>query len=238
MIKDEILLKLQQSKYWDLVTDNNAASNLFIYCGGSRLVGLDSDTSDYDLVVVRKGTTALFEPHRLKYGDTTIHWYRRNIGNFIKSENASNLILVGLMELSYVDSSNLMYVSEQGLEVLKIITDESHNLRQIGCRKYFKFLKDYAAALVSSTDIAEKYYSKTLGHLLFASYAVRDEALNKDLIIAAKKCKYNGLTETQRLEILKQLRLGLEFIKANEFDEEAEANRIQGLVDEIVGKNV
>ena len=206
---DNFITDFKKTSYYALMY--NKPGVIMSFVAGSRLVNADSLLSDFDIIIITDQATNVEDTGiRFKYKDIfTVHFYYRTIDQFLTNTYTMSDILFGTMQISDLDRSMLIYEKPEYDELITRLFEKKTEISNIAMLKYIKNY-DFILKEVSDTKQLDlKYYHKYLYHLCRCYYRIARVEQDKQLLLQAKYCADEGLTDESIkaiIEIFKTLR--------------------------------
>lgn len=202
---------------------------IMIYLAGSNLAGVTDDRSDYDLIVITTDSPNLESPNEcLKYEDIKVHWYYRNIADFIKDyQNKSVLEIVGNVIFSNISEETIVYKNENYLKIIDFLFDNKDEISKLGALNIYTSLNNYVNSILEGEEIKEQHYSKLLYHLCYASYVLTQEEKDIEFLKSIKRIRWQPVSDDYKNKAVKRLKLSKEYVENIKIDIEASIQEIK-----------
>lgn len=211
---------LKQSKLFNkyVVADNNV---LAVTVSGSQFINLATEDSDIDLVVIIDSYSEIkYSKYRLYWDGRLVHIIYTPIQELFQNNKISNLedlfgSYLGMSKLS----DNIIYSSENFIEILKFIDSMSEDISKAAIVSYSKFAKieDVVFSLIDFN-----YWNKSIYYLALLSFIFLKEEITEDdknNLLKVKKIGEYGIDKTSLLyayaRIFKLYTAILEYNKEN-----------------------
>lgn len=207
----DFITDLKASKFYDLLFDGYNV--VMIYVAGSNLYCATDDRSDYDLIVIVDGEGSEYPNQYLTYDGAKVHWYWRNIDEFIESGNTYPMRYYGNVLFGYITDNNIIYRNDDYAEVIDNLITHKHQIGVNGARLFYNAMTPLINSVLDDECINKVNYTKHLGHLCVTSFFVLDEPIDKELVCNIKRIRWQPCEDCykeQAVERLKMLRAYME----------------------------
>lgn len=202
------------SEFSDELRNSKFYENLFggynvvmIYVAGSQLYGVKDDRSDYDLIVLVDGD-CIYEPNEyLMYKDKKVHWYWRNINDFVVNGNAWAMLCYGNLLFGYICDDCIIYKNEKYTDKINDLLNNKRDIAINGAKLFCSAMKPLVERICEKSRIDEFDYTKYLGHLCVTSYYVLDEPIDCSVVLPAKRIRWQPVDDDTKAKIVERLRL-------------------------------
>lgn len=178
-----------------------------IYVAGSQLYGARDDRSDYDLVVLVNGDCRNEPNEYLTYKGKKVHWYWRNIDTFTEIENTYPIRYYGNLLFGYVSDDYIIYKNEKYADKINDLLNNKRDIAINGAKLFYNAMKPLVERICEKSRIDEFDYTKYLGHLCVTSYYVLNEPIDCDVVLPAKRIRWQPVDEDTKTKIIERLRL-------------------------------
>lgn len=208
----EFVTKLQNSAFLNLLFDKPEVI-LVVLCG-SRITGIVDDHSDYDITILTTNENCEESDYRLRYNERDVHWYYHNINKFVYtnlSEPAMNFLCLFL--LGFITEDYIIYRNPKYEKMIEGIFSVKKQLRELGARMFYTKCKEIISTPLKDNKIEKKYFSKFWGHLVCMYYALTNQPINAELVLAAKRMRYRELNPQQEVDIIKCVKKVKEYME-------------------------
>lgn len=207
------VVELQNSVFYYKLFDNQDV--VMIYVAGSRLCDATDDRSDYDLIVLVNGEDQDNPSEFLMYKGRKVHWYWRNVETLINAKNAYPMWCYGSVLFGYICNDCIIYKNEKYADQINFLLSHKHGIALKGAEEFYKTQERLIEEICSKLRIDEKNYTKFLGHLCVTSYYVLNEPIDKELVLKAKRIRWQPVTEEDKQKIIQRLLLLKSWIENN-----------------------
>lgn len=174
------------------------------YVSGSRLIKADSDSSDFDIVVITDSTYNIEDTGiRFKYKDTfTVHFYYRTMEQFLSNTYTGSGNLGGILKIHDLNKSDLIYENEDYSYLINRFFERKNDISKLSMLKYIKNF-DYVLTDVYNTGIIDKKYQhKYLYNICYCYYRLTRTKIDSDLLVTTKYCYKNGLSDESSMKVV------------------------------------
>lgn len=203
---------LRNSKFYTELFGNYDV--VMIYVAGSQLYGARDDRSDYDLIVLVNGDCR-YEPNEyLTYKGKKVHWYWRNINNFIVKGNEWSMLCYGNVLFGYICDDCIIYKNEKYADKINELLEHKREIGLNGAKLFYKSQKQLIESICKKSCVDEEDYTKYLGHLCVTSYYVLNEPIDCNVVLPAKRIRWQPVTDEIKAKIIERLRLLKNFIES------------------------
>lgn len=210
-MNDEFIADLTNSKFYRMLFGGYDVA--MIYISGSQLYGARDDRSDYDLIVLVNGDCR-YEPNEyLTYNGKKVHWYWLNIDTFTETENTYLIRYYGNLLFGYVSDDYIIYKNEKYTDKINYLLEHKHEIALKGAEEFYKTQERLVEEICRKSRIDENNYTKFLGHLCVTSYYVLNEPIDKELVLKAKRIRWQPVDEDTKGKIIERLRLLKDFME-------------------------
>lgn len=178
-----------------------------IYVAGSQLYGARDDRSDYDLIVLVHGDCRNEPNEYLTYKGKKVHWYWRNIDTFIETGNTYSMRYYGNLLFGYISDDCIIYKNEKYVDKINYLLEHKHEIALSGAKLFYESQKRLVESICEKSRIDEQDYTKYLGHLCVTSYYVLGEPIDNEIVLNAKRIRWQAVSEEIKTKIIGRLRL-------------------------------
>lgn len=178
-----------------------------IYVAGSQLYGARDDRSDYDLVVLVNGDCRNEPNEYLTYKGKKVHWYWRNIDTFTETENTYPIRYYGNLLFGYVSDDYIIYKNEKYTDKINDLLNNKRDIAINGAKLFYNAMKPLVERICEKSRIDEFDYTKYLGHLCVTSYYVLNEPIDCDVVLPAKRIRWQPVSDDTKTKIIERLKL-------------------------------
>lgn len=184
-----------------------------IYVAGSQLYGARDDRSDYDLIVLVHGDCRNEPNEYLTYKGKKVHWCWRNINTFIEIGNTYAMRYYGNVLFGYICEDCIIYKNEKYADKINDLLNNKRDIAINGAKLFYNAMKPLVERICEKSRIDEFDYTKYLGHLCVTSYYVLNEPIDKELVLKAKRIRWQPVDEDTKGKIIERLRLLKDFME-------------------------
>lgn len=208
---NDFINDFKTSKFYDLLFSGYDV--VMIYVAGSQLYGARDDRSDYDLIVLVNGD-CMNEPNEyLTYKGKKVHWYWRNVDTFIETGGTYPMRYYGNVLFGYICEDCIIYKNEKYTDRINQLLERKHEIGLNGAKLFYESQKQLVESICKKSRIDESDYTKFLGHLCVTSYYVLNEPIDKELVLKAKRIRWQPVDEDTKWKIIERLRLLKDFME-------------------------
>lgn len=208
---NDFIKDFKTSRFYDLLFGGYDVA--MIYVAGSQLYGARDDRSDYDLIVLVNGDCR-YEPNEyLTYNGKKVHWYWLNIDTFIETGNSYPMQYYGNLLFGYVSDDYIIYKNEKYTDKINYLLEHKHEIALKGAEEFYKTQERLVEEICRKSRIDENNYTKLLGHLCVTSYYVLNEPIDFDVVLPAKRIRWQPVDEDTKRKIIERLRLLKDFME-------------------------
>lgn len=210
-MNDEFIADLTNSKFYRMLFDGKDV--VMIYIAGSRIYNVLDDRSDYDIVVITNNDDQDYPNEYLIYKGKKVHWYWRNIDNFIETGKTYTMRYYGNVLFSYICEDCIIYKNEKYTDRINQLLERKHEIGLNGAKLFYESQKQLIESICKKSRIDESDYTKFLCHLCVTSYYVLNEPIDKELVLKAKRIRWQPVDEDTKWKIIERLRLLKDFME-------------------------
>lgn len=213
MNNSKFIQDLQKSKFFNFLLDKKDV--VMIYLAGSRLYGALDERSDYDIIVVVNGENQCMNSKFLTYNGLKVHWYWRNIETLKNSDTSAAMNCYGSVLFGFLGEENIIYKNEAHIDQVNNLLSSKQDIALIGVKAFYKTQEQLVETICSKQRIDESDYTKFLGHLCVSSYYVLRESIDEELVLKAKRIRWQPITDEDKQKIIQRLLLLKDWIRDN-----------------------
>lgn len=210
-MNDEFIADLTNSKFYRMLFDGKDV--VMIYIAGSRIYNVLDNRSDYDIVVITNKDDQDYPDEYLTYKGKKVHWYWRNIDNFIETGNTYAMRYYGNVLFGYICEDCIIYKNEKYADKINDLLNNKRDIAINGAKLFYNAMKPLVERICEKSRIDEFDYTKYLGHLCVTSYYVLNEPIDCDVVLPAKRIRWQPVDEDTKGKIIERLRLLKGFIE-------------------------
>lgn len=210
-MNDEFIADLTNSKFYRMLFDGKDV--VMIYIAGSRIYNVLDDRSDYDIVVITNKDDQDYPDEYLTYKGKKVHWYWRNIDNFIETGKTYTMSYYGNVLFGYIRDDCIVYKNEAYSDKIKDLLARKKEIASNGVRLFYASQKQLVESICEKSRIDESDYTKFLGHLCVTSYYVLNEPIDASVVLPAKRIRWQPVGEDTKGKIIERLRLLKDFME-------------------------
>lgn len=210
-MNDEFIADLTNSKFYQMLFDGKDV--VMIYIAGSRIYNVLDDRSDYDIVVITNKDDQDYPNEYLTYKGKKVHWYWRNIDNFIETGKTYTMRYYGNVLFGYICEDCIIYKNEKYADKINDLLNNKRDIAINGAKLFYNAMKPLVERICEKSRIDEFDYTKYLGHLCVTSYYVLNEPIDKELVLKAKRIRWQPVDEDTKGKIIERLRLLKDFME-------------------------
>lgn len=208
---NEFFYELRNSKFYENLFGSYDV--VMIYVAGSQLYGARDERSDYDLIVLVNGDCRNEPNEYLTYKGKKAHWYWRNINTFIEIGNTYAMRYYGNVLFGYICEDCIIYKNEKYADKINDLLNNKQDIAINGAKLFYNAMKPLVERICEKSRIDEFDYTKYLGHLCVTSYYVLNEPIDCDVVLPAKRIRWQPVDEDTKGKIIERLRLLKDFIE-------------------------
>ena len=210
-MNDEFIADLTNSKFYRMLFDGKDV--VMIYIAGSRIYNVLDNRSDYDIIVITNKDDQDYPDEYLTYKGKKVHWYWRNIDNFIETGNTYAMRYYGNVLFGYICEDCIIYKNEKYADKINDLLNNKRDIAINGAKLFYNAMKPLVERICEKSRIDEFDYTKYLGHLCVTSYYVLNEPIDCDVVLPAKRIRWQPVDEDTKGKIIERLRLLKDFIE-------------------------
>lgn len=210
-MNDEFIADLTNSKFYRMLFDGKDV--VMIYIAGSRIYNVLDDRSDYDIVVITNKDDQDYPNEYLTYKGKKVHWYWRNIDNFIETGKTYTMRYYGNVLFGHICEDCIIYKNEKYADKINDLLNNKRDIAINGAKLFYNAMKPLVERICEKSRIDEFDYTKYLGHLCVTSYYVLNEPIDKELVLKAKRIRWQPVDEDTKGKIIERLRLLKDFME-------------------------
>lgn len=208
---NEFSYELRNSKFYENLFGSYDV--VMIYVAGSQLYGARDERSDYDLIVLVNGDCKNEPNEYITYKGKKVHWYWRNINTFIEIGNTYAMRYYGNVLFGYICEDCIIYKNEKYADKINDLLNNKQDIAINGAKLFYNAMKPLVERICEKSRIDEFDYTKYLGHLCVTSYYVLNEPIDCDVVLPAKRIRWQPVDEDTKGKIIERLRLLKDFIE-------------------------
>lgn len=208
---NEFSYELRNSKFYENLFGSYDV--VMIYVAGSQLYGARDERSDYDLIVLVNGDCRNEPNEYITYKGKKVHWYWRNINTFIEIGNTYAMRYYGNVLFGYICEDCIIYKNEKYADKINDLLNNKRDIAINGAKLFYNAMKPLVERICEKSRIDEFDYTKYLGHLCVTSYYVLNEPIDCDVVLPAKRIRWQPVDEDTKGKIIERLRLLKDFIE-------------------------
>lgn len=137
---DPIVNKFVNSIYYKKILQDNKV--VFAFLGGSRLIDLEEENSDYDFTFyvddINLTRIVGWEIMHLAYNGKNVHWYLNGF-NFLKIDTLGYLCF--FVKLININRDKLLYIDSRYMSLWSILEEHSEDIALYGATKFIQLLE-------------------------------------------------------------------------------------------------
>ena len=202
---NEFSYELRNSKFYENLFGSYDV--VMIYVAGSQLYGARDERSDYDLIVLVNGDCRNEPNEYITYKGKKVHWYWRNINTFIEIGNTYAMRYYGNVLFGYICEDCIIYKNEKYADKINGLLNNKRDIAINGAKLFYNAMKPLVERICEKSRIDEFDYTKYLGHLCVTSYYVLNEPIDCDVVLPAKRIRWQPVDEDTKTKIIERLRL-------------------------------
>ena len=202
---NDFIKDFKTSRFYDLPFSGYDVA--MIYVAGSQLYGVRDDRSDYDLIVLVNGDCRNEPNEYLTYKGKKVHWYWRNIDTFIETGNTYSMRYYGNLLFGYISDGCIIYKNERYADKINYLLEHKHEIALNGAKLFYESQKRLVESICEKSRIDEQDYTKYLGHLCVTSYYVLGETIDNEIVLNAKRIRWQAVSDEIKTKIIGRLRL-------------------------------
>lgn len=213
----EFINAFKKTSYYQELFNNYEIVCMFLL--GSRCVGIIDEISDYDIAIITLNGDYIdiSKDKYLTYKGVKVHWYFRPIKEIFSAKN-NHLDLLCSIQLRNVRDDLIIYENPNYKSLLSRLCKVKNKLSTLGIYRLFEVELNYINDILSTGEILEKHYRKTLYHLCTSSYYLLEEEINKDFLRELKRIKEQPVSDEYKQLAIKRLKLYKDYIEAHPID--------------------
>lgn len=207
----DFINSFKSSSAYNLITQNNDVVMMFI--AGSRIVGATDERSDYDVVVIVKNE-AYSIPQYIKdqvwsYNGKYVHFYFWKLSRFraVWLSPYDWLMYFSNISFSLLNDDFVIYENEKHRKAIDELKANKRELGLNGVALLYRATKDLINAILQDNCINEQNYTKLISHICVASYVLRDEPIDTDLIREIKRIRWKPVSDECKSKAVERMRL-------------------------------
>lgn len=208
---NEFATEFQNSAFYHILFDNQDV--VMIYVAGSRICNVIDERSDYDLIVLTNNEDDDNPNIFLMWKGRKIHWYWRNIDTFMENGNTYPARYYGNLLFGYIHDDCIIYKNEKYADKINDLLNNKRDIAINGAKLFYNAMKPLVERICEKSRIDEFDYTKYLGHLCVTSYYVLNEPIDCDVVLPAKRIRWQPVDEDTNGKIIERLRLLKDFIE-------------------------
>ena len=208
---NEFSYELRNSKFYENLFGSYDV--VMIYVAGSQLYGARDERSDYDLIVLVNGDCRNEPNEYITYKGKKVHWYWRNINTFVEIGNTYAMRYYGNVLFGYICEDCIIYKNEKYADKINGLLNNKRDIAINGAKLFYNAMKPLVERICEKSRIDEFDYTKYLGHLCVTSYYVRNEPIDCDVVLPAKRIRWQPVSDDTKGKIIERLRLLKDFIE-------------------------
>lgn len=208
---NEFSYELRNSKFYENLFGSYDV--VMIYVAGSQLYGARDERSDYDLIVLVNGDCRNEPNEYITYKGKKVHWYWRNINTFVEIGNTYAMRYYGNVLFGYICDDCIIYKNEKYADKINDLLNNKRDIAINGAKLFYNAMKPLVERICEKSRIDEFDYTKYLGHLCVTSYYVLNEPIDCDVVLPAKRIRWQPVDEDTKGKIIERLRLLKDFIE-------------------------
>lgn len=202
---NEFSYELRNSKFYENLFGSYDV--VMIYVAGSQLYGARDERSDYDLIVLVNGDCRNEPNEYITYKGKKVHWYWRNINTFVEIGNTYAMRYYGNVLFGYICEDCIIYKNEKYADKINDLLNNKRDIAINGAKLFYNAMKPLVERICEKLRIDEFDYTKYLGHLCVTSYYVLNEPIDCDVVLPAKRIRWQPVDEDTKTKIIERLRL-------------------------------
>lgn len=202
---NEFSYELRNSKFYENLFGSYDV--VMIYVAGSQLYGARDERSDYDLIVLVNGDCRNEPNEYITYKGKKVHWYWRNINTFIEIGNTYAMRYYGNVLFGYICEDCIIYKNEKYTDKINDLLNNKRDIAINGAKLFYNAMKPLVERICEKSRIDEFDYTKYLGHLCVTSYYVLNEPIACDVVLPAKRIRWQPVSDDTKTKIIERLRL-------------------------------
>lgn len=180
---------------------------VMIYIAGSRICNVVDKRSDYDLIVLTNNEDQDNPSEFLMYKDKKVHWYWRNVDTFIETGGTYPMRYYGNLLFGYICDDCIIYKNEKYADKIADLLNNKRDIAINGAKLFYNAMKPLVERICEKSRIDEFDYTKYLGHLCVTSYYVLNEPIDCDVVLPAKRIRWQPVSDDTKTKIIDRLRL-------------------------------
>lgn len=208
---NEFSYELRNSKFYENLFGSYDV--VMIYVAGSQLYGARDERSDYDLIVLVNGDCRNEPNEYITYKGKKVHWYWRNINTFVEIGNTYAMRYYGNVLFGYICDDCIIYKNEKYADKINDLLNNKRDIAINGAKLFYNAMKPLVERICEKSRIDEFDYTKYLGHLCVTSYYVLNEPIDCDVVLPAKRIRWQPVSDDTKGKIIERLRLLKDFIE-------------------------
>lgn len=202
---NEFSYELRNSKFYENLFGSYDV--VMIYVAGSQLYGARDERSDYDLIVLVNGNCRNEPNEYITYKGKKVHWYWRNINTFIEIGNTYAMRYYGNVLFGYICDDCIIYKNDKYADKINDLLNNKRDIAISGAKLFYNAMKPLVERICKKSRIDEFDYTKYLGHLCVTSYYVLNEPIDCDVVLPAKRIRWQPVSDDTKTKIIERLRL-------------------------------
>lgn len=221
MIKNDYIIQgfIKTKFFTDLCKNRNM---ICAFVGGSRMVGLDNDKSDYDIQIITDDNIGYKDIAHIKYfyngKELTIS--TQDVSDMLTYNNLYKAI--GILYVLFIDYDNIIYYNKKYKTVIDYICNSKQFYDSIMKASLYAMYYKYDFNIIRNIEhFDQNNFYKQYYTLCFAYFNVIGETIDYDFLRKIKSANYfdnNKLDENTEQRLINTLLLIDKYISTNQFD--------------------
>lgn len=231
---EEFITELKNSSYYErMFRDHNV---IMIYVGGSRIINITDERSDYDLVVVTDNSTSDYEPDEFfTYKDLKVHWYYRSLSQFIeKCDNPRTIGCFNGVLFANLTDEVIIYEGSKYKRIIDYLKSVRDRIGKVSTYLLLNSKKQLVESILNAGEVLEEHYTKYLYYLCYASYYIMGEEPNKDFLATIKRIRWQPVSDKYKKLIVERIGYLDAYVSQNSFDISGTINYLDTNLDYLI----
>lgn len=119
----------------------------------------------------------------------------------------------GNLLFGYIHDDCIIYKNEKYADKINDLLNNKRDIAINGAKLFYNAMKPLVERICEKSRIDEFDYTKYLGHLCVTSYYVLNEPIDKELVLKAKRIRWQPVDEDTKGKIIERLRLLKDFME-------------------------
>lgn len=208
---EQFINDLKASPYFGRIL--NGHDVIMISLTGSRLIDMDDERSDFDLIVITNDQEREeYVSEFLTYYTKKVHWHYVPVTKLIANEDGNLLTCNGEVEFVGLSEQKILYANPKHINVINFLQEKKDTVALVGAYGLVRFHNNLISRILNANEIKQEDHCKYIYHLCFASYVLLSEIPDKSFLTKIKRIRWRTVSDEHKSLAVERIRLLYNFV--------------------------